>query len=60
MASAANVLRWVDLRGEGDRSVCVCERDGERERLSKRGKERERGGMGEGPQSARSAQVELH
>lgn len=54
MASAANVLRWVDLCREGDRCVCmcVCVSEGKIE------KEREDGG--EGAQSARSAQVELH
>lgn len=46
MASAANVLRWVDLCVEGDRCVCVslclsvCVREGEIE------KEREDGGKG--------------
>lgn len=58
MASAANVPRWVDLHwGVGwgsERGVCVCVFECVFER------EGRAGGLGEGPQSARSAQVELH
>lgn len=45
MASTANVLRWVDLHGEGDGCVCmcVCKREREREQGEREGK-REDGG----------------
>lgn len=42
MASTANVLRWVDLHGEGDGWVCERERQREKKREGERRRERER------------------